>query len=802
METRLHILDVGESKYGDCLVVEADGKRMLIDGAHPGDHRSGARLPEQFKEIFGKPGPFHFDLLVCTHVHNDHIGCLPEMVKEGIITASHALLADPDLGYGVLRDGMDTDSSRELSALEALLREDFHYDSTTDEELKALADTAGTMRKRYEAMEKKLLEEGTAVKRYRSPEDGKVAEELFSSVNLRVLGPTKDHLEITTKAIARDLLVLRDAMAASPAKDTVDFLRDAETLFEADVERLGAAVNCQSIVMAFEANGLKALLLGDMQLAEPDVVGLEAEMNELEDKISRFGPYNFIKLSHHTAQNGQSAKILRRLSTDKAFYLHSGGRKSPAHPNPRVLAWMKKASQGLADPPFYFLRTDRNGRISIDLQKVDIECSKSDEIDFTANTGYSRRDDQTRLVSAPSPSEASAAPPAVPSAEGFVEVITKIPHTATKVTITIQVEPSTGGSPRPFDGPAPASGGRWLLTDPARLEARLGAREASRLLKDAETAGLQVVSAAQLEAHRGSASSAQSIVILGGHSVVPFRSAEVLTPDEKKTLAGRVVSQDVDEFLVWSDDLYAALPGELLPQAPVSRILDGGSAEVARRQLLEPRGSGGATKVAVRNVERPYADQVFLNSIPGSGELLVSIPEDSQTLTEDRLRADHHYWVLHGHWKDGAMLAGEDGNGLAVEAILVGSIPEVSGSVAFCGACWGALPVNLPARLVGSSAVEDRGVDESIVLKYLARGGTAFVGATGLHYSPVADSASIGGLHESFWKGIQSGKPPARALFEAKWESWKELQKFRGTEEVRAIWKKSIVQLACFGRGW
>ena len=34
---RIHFLDMGDTKYGDCLVVEAGDKRILIDGGHSND---------------------------------------------------------------------------------------------------------------------------------------------------------------------------------------------------------------------------------------------------------------------------------------------------------------------------------------------------------------------------------------------------------------------------------------------------------------------------------------------------------------------------------------------------------------------------------------------------------------------------------------------------------------------------------------------------------------------------------------------------------------------------------------------
>ena len=79
-----NLLDVGETKYGDCIVVRQGNRSILIDAAHPGDTEL---LKTQFRRIFGHSGPYRFDLLVVTHCHLDHIGCLPER-DPAVISAS------------------------------------------------------------------------------------------------------------------------------------------------------------------------------------------------------------------------------------------------------------------------------------------------------------------------------------------------------------------------------------------------------------------------------------------------------------------------------------------------------------------------------------------------------------------------------------------------------------------------------------------------------------------------------------------------------------------------------------------
>src|SRR4051812_2357424 len=80
----VRLLDVGPNQYGDCILCRLGGKTILIDGAHPGDDSSSAfvNIKKQLTALIGAP-PFKVDLLVVTHTHIDHTGCLPTMVLKG-----------------------------------------------------------------------------------------------------------------------------------------------------------------------------------------------------------------------------------------------------------------------------------------------------------------------------------------------------------------------------------------------------------------------------------------------------------------------------------------------------------------------------------------------------------------------------------------------------------------------------------------------------------------------------------------------------------------------------------------------
>jgi len=98
----IYLLDMGEQIYGDCLLCLAGGKTILIDGGHQKDFTGQPgydSIPTQLSGILEGP-PFSVDLLVVTHCHTDHIGCLPEMIAAKQLAPKWALVADEDLGFG------------------------------------------------------------------------------------------------------------------------------------------------------------------------------------------------------------------------------------------------------------------------------------------------------------------------------------------------------------------------------------------------------------------------------------------------------------------------------------------------------------------------------------------------------------------------------------------------------------------------------------------------------------------------------------------------------------------------------
>lgn len=69
---KVHYIDVGQ---GDCSLVEADGKFMLIDAGENGHE-------QQVINYLHSVGVQKLDYVIATHQHSDHIGGMPEVLEE------------------------------------------------------------------------------------------------------------------------------------------------------------------------------------------------------------------------------------------------------------------------------------------------------------------------------------------------------------------------------------------------------------------------------------------------------------------------------------------------------------------------------------------------------------------------------------------------------------------------------------------------------------------------------------------------------------------------------------------------
>lgn len=456
----LHLLDMGTEKYGDCILLTHGEKRILIDGGHPGDTAS---IRYQLAKILGKQSPFKIDLLIVTHCHADHIGCLPQLVKLGYIVPTEALLANPEYRWfdsmngladsleDSVKDGLDFNPDFALS--EALDEED--RSDMPDDELEEFLFDAPRLGPSYQEMIELLKTNGCAVYLYNGIlSEHTDLEERFSEFGLEILGPTPEHLEITKESLKkkRSKKAVSDFVSSEDSVEKVKITTVYRNLIAslkspvADTAfQNSGAINSQSIVLKIKSQteGWTALLAGDMQFASADVTGLDEIMQTLLKKVYQAGPYDFIKTSHHSSENAVNKEMIDHWVSEKTvFFAHTGGLNDVHHPDSTVLKILESHTDKIN-----FARTDRNGIISVKKVKdgeLQMWISKGDFNNFETNK---RIDDVNTGVNQPGIIEKKEfLRPATPfierkNTQDFVEVTAKIPHESTTVRLTIEIDP-------------------------------------------------------------------------------------------------------------------------------------------------------------------------------------------------------------------------------------------------------------------------------------------------------------------------------------------------------------------------
>jgi beta-lactamase superfamily II metal-dependent hydrolase len=845
----VHLLDVGTQDYGDATLCLFGKRSVLIDGAHSANATDGNEdhpsLIAQLQGLLGATPPVTVSLLVITHAHADHTGALPKLVKQDLLRADWALLAHPDLRWGTHGDLRPDTAARLLNL--ALLEEP-RYGATPDDVKELLADAA-TLEDSYRDMIRTLQARGTSIVLYNGETPTNLLKE-FEDIGLQILGPSKTQIEHCSALILDRAAKLQDFAAdVLPPTDTptpdalVDaYLRTIQSL-ATDAVALDAfrknqgAINDTSIVLSLATGGTRLLMTGDMQFVDEQITTddvVRHEMNALKEKIRAAGPWDMVKLAHHGSDNGFDETFWTQLGKPKLLGICTGA-NSTHHPHPKTLAILQKHTHELT-----WARTDHNGHTTLTRTKKawNVEPARGQLNDPQANsTDLTTRPARQRSTEAtlparpgptlPTASSVVASPPAATATHDRVEIRTYLPLTPVRIAMTIDVTPqgatSTHEAIRPVPlvsgsrdtGPLQLGSGRALpkllfVTQRDGLARNIGSQEADTVLRtiqasghgllpDTPANGGSTAAITYVRNHLNAAGPYRGVVLLGGYDLV---RAQILDALPQRLRAQLRTTNDPDNFVVWSDDAYGDTNGDGIPELPVTRIPDGRTASLVFTALQAPSASPSSPRSGLRNRERPFADAIFAK-LTGSGEMLSSGPTAFDIDPPYALAAERIYLMLHGSDRDATRFWGEEQGDYPV-AITLDNVPTAPGMVVFTGCCWGAL-VGQPRanKLTPGSEPRPRIPESSIALRFLARGARAFIGCTGVHYSPDADGLGGGGpMHQAFWQAYEAGIPPAEALLRAKTEYLRDLPHGQTDRIAQAIEYKILKEYTCLGLGW
>ena len=342
------------------------------------------------------------------------------------------------------------------------------------------------------------------------------------------------------------------------------------------------------------------------------------------------------------------------------------------------------------------------------------------------------------------------------------------------------------------------------MTDRARLRRRVGAFAGESLARLSAQGHAVLDLAGETRPERAialvrKAPASSGVVLLGGPGVVPPHIVDAIPNRLRRLVQG---AQDPDDFYVWSDDHYGDRNGDDIPELPVSRVPDAGSAAFLRRVLFAQAPSA-ARAAGYRNIHRPFADAVYATLTGRRRPMVRSMTATPRTV--GAIGGGRIYLMMHGSPFDGTRLWGENAAEQPFLAVRSSNVGDVRGATVFAGCCWGAMVWTPMAKVaLGGGRLVARTPGNSIALRFLSRGARVFIGPTAAHYSPTGSfwRAAGGPLHMAFWKYFSRGTPPAQALFLAKRDYAQWMHGRRLTPENLAICFKVLREFTCLGWGW
>ncbi|TKJ31039.1 MAG: hypothetical protein CEE40_03025 [Chloroflexi bacterium B3_Chlor] len=235
------------------------------------------------------------------------------------------------------------------------------------------------------------------------------------------------------------------------------------------------------------------------------------------------------------------------------------------------------------------------------------------------------------------------------------------------------------------------------------------------------------------------------VLVVGDPDVVPFAALPNPTSDGD---------------VLFTDDVYGDNDHDNLtmPDIPVARIPDGRSLDLLLTQLSPSHVPEGGN-FTLANSKRPHADGVATQVFGTDRILFWSLPARREHVDPSLVDVRHGYFMLHGGSWDTSVWWGEED--VYPEAFTVAEAE--SQGVILSGSCYGTYTYN-------------RTPVDSITLAFLHSGARAFVGATGITYSPLwtpgpdptGPMRYDAVFHHAFLDALSRGEPALAAFMQAK----------------------------------
>jgi len=341
MSMIVHVMDVNDvgrkPQYGDCFLVDVEGKFILIDG---GVHHAGRKV----REYLDKVGVNTLGLTIVTHVHSDHVDGINLILREDRkrVKIKQVWATDPKYLEPI------------APPRDALLTLTVDFKDPGYAEFDSPGFTIQSIAS-YHAFEELLWETQRIRPSYPTADEAPDPKALgIPDLSIEVLGPSHEML----KGVLRRLKQLRkekeELIAVSeglpPEKINWEAFR---RLYDSESD----AINNTSLIVKITYKQKSILFTGDAEIASL-FTGLGGELpykmrKNLQKKMRNV---NVFKAPHHGSKNGIDAegKILDLVQPKNVVI--TARAKDNAHPYPGLLEQLKERRI-----PYYLTTRNRDG---------------------------------------------------------------------------------------------------------------------------------------------------------------------------------------------------------------------------------------------------------------------------------------------------------------------------------------------------------------------------------------------------------------------------------------------------------
>jgi beta-lactamase superfamily II metal-dependent hydrolase len=279
---------------GDCILIsfKNEGKNIniLIDGGVPRAYQR--HLKPELQNIIKKDE--NIDLLIVTHIDDDHIGGIKELYQDTAINKDFIKQVWFNSG-NLLSDYFNTptDPARAVSIIK-------------DNQTSMSVGQGNTL-------EKALIEEKSNwVQELIRVSESKIN---FQGLSITVLSPNEEQLKRLHNHWETEMI-----KNVKMSKEHDDFNISISELVNRKFNEDKAIPNGSSIALLLEADNKSVLLLGD---AHPSVISNSLEKLKLASEENKL-KINLVKVSHHASKGNTSPKLLSLIECNK-FIISTDG---------------------------------------------------------------------------------------------------------------------------------------------------------------------------------------------------------------------------------------------------------------------------------------------------------------------------------------------------------------------------------------------------------------------------------------------------------------------------------------------